>query len=135
MIAIILTMVYVLHSAKSSICDIKYKIKNNDEVAIGEISFPLTANVDGTLSRKSEFANRRLYRDYRGSAIETYNHNQGGSRRRCARTPQVFVKKSVGVVGDKRRNVFFGNKEASIFDRYEGVFGHCDRRGKRILRN
>jgi len=91
----------------------------------------MTPNVADTLSSKPEIANRRLPRDYRVGAIKTFDHKEGRLR---SRTPQVFVKKSVGVIEDKRRDKFFGDNEGSIVDRYEGVFGNCDRRRKRVIR-
>jgi len=102
-------------------------------VAISELSFPLMVNVAGTSSSKPEFTNRRLHRDYRVGTSEMYEHNQGRRHRR--HTLQVYSKKSVKVVKDRSSNAFLGEKENSVFDRYEGVFGHCNGRGKRVLRN
>lgn len=91
-------------------------------------------NVAGTSLRKSEFMNRRFHRHYRVGTSETYEHNQGRRRSRH-NTFQVNAKKTVRVVTDRRSNAFFGDKKNSVFDRYEGVFGHCDGRGKRVTRN
>lgn len=91
----------------------------------------MTPNVPDTLSSKPEISNRRLPRDYRVGAIKTFDHKEEILR---SRTPQVFVKKSVGVIEDKRRDTFFGDNEGSIFDRYEGAFGNCDGCGKRVIR-
>jgi len=89
--------------------------------------------VAGTLSSEQEFTNRRLHRDYQVGIGKTYEHNQGRRNRR--HTPQVYLKKSAGVAKGRRSNASYGDKENSMFDRYEGVFGHCDGRGKRVIRN
>eukprot|EP00102_Acyrthosiphon_pisum_P024518 XP_016661728.1 PREDICTED: uncharacterized protein LOC107884366 [Acyrthosiphon pisum] len=134
MIMIIL-MITCMLSTKSSLCDDEYRIENNSEVAIGETSFPLMENVAaaGTSSSEPEFMNRRLLRDYQVGTSKTYEHNQG--RRNGRHMQQVYLKKSAGVAKGRRSNASFGDKEISMFDRYEGVFGHCDGRGKRVIRN
>ncbi|KAF0773652.1 Uncharacterized protein FWK35_00003471 [Aphis craccivora] len=91
----------------------------------------MTPNVPDTLSSKPEIANRRLSRDYQVDAIKTFDRKEGRLR---SHTPQAFVKKSVGVIEDKKRDKFFGDNEGSIVDRYEGAFGNYDRRRKRVIR-
>jgi len=77
--------------------------------------------------------NRRLLRDYQVGTSERYEHNQG--RRNGRHTQQVYLKKKAGVVEGRRSNVSYGDKENSMFNRYEGLFGHYDGRGKRVIRN
>lgn len=79
-------------------------------------------NVADTSLSKSEFMNRRL-------------HPSQGRRRSRHNTLQMNAKKSVGVVTDRRGNALIGDKENSVFDRYQGVFGYCDGRGKRVIKN
>lgn len=90
-------------------------------------------NVAGTSSSKPEFTNRRLHRDYRVGTSELYDHNQGRRHRR--HTLQVYSKKSFKVVTGRPSNAFLRDEEKSVFDKYEGVFGRCDGRGKRVIRN
>lgn len=91
-------------------------------------------NMAGTSSSEPEFTNRRLHRDYQVGTSETYELNQWRRNRR--HTPQVYLKKSTRVAKGRRSNASYGDKENSIFDRYEGVFGHWSgERGKRVIRN
>lgn len=97
------------------------------------MTFPSMENVAGTSSSEPEFTNRRLHRDYQVGKSETYEHNQ--VRRNGRHTQKVYSKKSARVAKGRRSNASYGDKEDSMLDRYEGVFGHCDGRGKRVIRN